>query len=340
MSCCSQSPEDAVGGGEGLGLTQVDLGVEGNINLATLAAGATIDGVVSVAGMSLMVDQQSTPSQNGLYQINAAAPATRLDGWTTAADFVPGRRVGITQGRYHTGRVYEVEDVVGTIGVDSINFDESFRPGHGGRDLYFYTDFIGSSSLACGLGGSFGGIQFNSQIAGTGAWGELRLRTSPAFTSSEVFAVPRIQTFAANTIGDYWFECECRIEDLPVAANDYIIRLGQNVFTFTDGIYFQFSIASANWRCITRAASVEENNDSGVAAVAGTTAPGPRFSYKVESDLSQVQFFINRTRVALNTLNIPGASAQEVGVKQIRVAADAEVGSRYDWMLLHGKRAV
>lgn len=69
-----------------------------------------------------------------------------------------------------------------------------------------------------------------------------------------------------------------------------------------DGIYFKYSDSiSANWQCVTRKASTSTVTNSGVAASASFQV----LEIRANSAGTSVDFYIDGTKVATNTTNIP-----------------------------------
>lgn len=335
-----------VGGGgaaTSTGITEVRAAGDGAVNIAALGPGSVIDGVTLAEGDLVLLDQDSVAATaGGVYVINNAAPATRVSDWDETADFVVGRLVSVKEGLYHEGRVYRLRDPVATLGVSDIRFSQVFDIGNG-DDIYNYTDFMGTSSAANGFGGSSGGLGFTTGGTQSGTWGQVTFTTDVGTASAQIFT-NSLQNYTPNSIGDLWLEQDARVEAFPTVADDYIFRFGQAnswfIATPSAGIYFSVSIASPNWRCITRDGGVEENNDSGIPVAAGGAGPGPRFSIRVAADRSFVDFFINRVRVSRNILNIPSAAGSSLanGMRMSRVAAADPRTCWVDWHLVHGKR--
>lgn len=95
----------------------------GNITLT--APGSTIDGVTMVAGDRMLLKDQSTPSQNGLYTFTGAATtATRTTDATSAADFVYGFQVFVREGTVNAATYWTFTQTAAlTIGTTALTFD-------------------------------------------------------------------------------------------------------------------------------------------------------------------------------------------------------------------------
>lgn len=143
----------ATGGGSGppygIGCRAASpLGV--NINVAS--PGATIDGVTMNAGDRVLLWQQTTPAQNGIYVWNGAAtPMTRasdMDDWSE----VPGRTVRVREGTSNEGAFYFCDAAVtGTIGTTAMTWTGDYRLGDAGN--YYGGD---SFTYARASSGGFG----------------------------------------------------------------------------------------------------------------------------------------------------------------------------------------
>lgn len=90
---------------------------------ATLSGAQTIDGVSLVAGDRVLVWQQTTASQNGIYEVAAGA-------WTRTSDFdavspvdeVNGASVSVREGTLYKGWIFVQFGTVTTLGTDAVNF--------------------------------------------------------------------------------------------------------------------------------------------------------------------------------------------------------------------------
>ena len=96
-----------------------------NVDIATLAPAATIDGVVLAQGDRVLLKDQAAPAQNGIYVIGAAAPATRAADADTTAEFPRGSTVAITAGTANTGKTYRNDAAANyVVGADPMPFVE------------------------------------------------------------------------------------------------------------------------------------------------------------------------------------------------------------------------
>lgn len=96
-----------------------------NISLATdLEAGDSIDGVTLVAGDRVLVKNQSTASQNGIYVAVASGAASRSADFDSLSpvDEVNKAYVAVQEGTANAGKLFVQYGAVATLGTDPINF--------------------------------------------------------------------------------------------------------------------------------------------------------------------------------------------------------------------------
>lgn len=90
-------------------------------NLNTASPGATIDGVTMVANDRVLLKDQSTASQNGVWVWSgAASPLTRASDADTNGELTPGTAVSVTEGTTNADKVFMIiSDAAITIGTTS-----------------------------------------------------------------------------------------------------------------------------------------------------------------------------------------------------------------------------
>lgn len=101
--------------------SKVDVRLASTANIASISGLLTIDGVTTVAGDRVLLKDQSTASQNGIYIVSAST-------WTRATDFdsatnnevVLGAEVWVSAGSTNIGKCYTLT-TTGTITVWSTN---------------------------------------------------------------------------------------------------------------------------------------------------------------------------------------------------------------------------
>ena len=97
-----------------------------NLSIATdLEAGDSIDGVVLTAGMRVLVKDQTTASENGIYVASASGAASRAVDFTTSDD-VAGFAVFVEQGTSSADQAYVVTNNTGsaTPGTSALVFSQ------------------------------------------------------------------------------------------------------------------------------------------------------------------------------------------------------------------------
>jgi len=96
-----------------------------NIDLSTdLEAGDVIDGVTLVAGDRVLVKNQSTTSQNGIYVASTSGAAVRASDYNTAGEIDPGDFFFVTGGTTYDNTGWVQTATVTTLGTDPIEFTQ------------------------------------------------------------------------------------------------------------------------------------------------------------------------------------------------------------------------
>ena len=95
-----------------------------NINLSTaLENGDTVGGVTLVTGDRILVKDQTTASENGIYVVQASGQALRALDFDTATEIDSGDFIFVTAGTYaNTGWVQTLKPA--TIGTDALSFSQ------------------------------------------------------------------------------------------------------------------------------------------------------------------------------------------------------------------------
>lgn len=118
-----------------------------NIDLSTaLEAGDVVDGVTLVAGDRVLVKNQDTASQNGIYVVQSSGAAVRATDFDAPAEVDGGDFIFVTNGTVsaNTGWV-QTSTGVATIGTDPI----------------YFTQFSGAGAYTAGAGLTQTGTQFD-----------------------------------------------------------------------------------------------------------------------------------------------------------------------------------
>lgn len=118
---------------------------------SAFANGSTVDGVVLATGDRILIKDQTTQTENGIYTVNASGAPTRATDADTGAE-LSGAAVFVTNGTSNSGQRF-VCNVTGTITVGSTNIT--------------FVAFGGGSAYTAGNGLTLAGNDFNVG-AGTG----------------------------------------------------------------------------------------------------------------------------------------------------------------------------
>lgn len=136
-------------------------------NISSLSGFITVDGITVAAGDRVLVKDQSTASQNGIYVVAASAwsRATDADAWSE----LPGAFAFVEKGTINgdTGWVCTV-DAGGTLGTSAVSFVQfsgagAYLPGNG-LDLSGNTFSVKLDGSSLSISGS--GLRLNSSYAG------------------------------------------------------------------------------------------------------------------------------------------------------------------------------
>jgi len=93
--------------------------------LATsFANGSTIDGVAITTGDRILIKDQASALENGIYTVNASGAPTRATDFDSLSpiDEINGSYVAVQEGTANTGKSFVQQGTVATLGTDAINF--------------------------------------------------------------------------------------------------------------------------------------------------------------------------------------------------------------------------
>lgn len=94
-----------------------------NINLASMPN--AVDATVMTTGDLFLAKDQTAPAENGVYTYNGAgSAATRHADWDTAAEFLLGRGVTVTDGTVNGNTFWANQAVVATLGTTAVTFSQ------------------------------------------------------------------------------------------------------------------------------------------------------------------------------------------------------------------------
>jgi hypothetical protein len=126
--------------------------VAANIDLSTdLEAGDVIDGVTLAEGNRVLVNGQSTQSQNGIYVVQASGAAVRATDFDTALEVKSGDFIFVSAGTNYANTGWVQTLTPATIGSDPISF----------------TQFSGAGTYTAGAGLTLNGSVFSADVTPT-----------------------------------------------------------------------------------------------------------------------------------------------------------------------------
>lgn len=126
--------------------------VASNIDLSTaLEAGDVIDGITLVAGDRVLVNGQSTQSQNGIYVVQATGAAVRATDFDTPTEVASGDFIFVSSGTLYGNTGWVQTNSPATIGTDAISF----------------TQFSGAGTYTAGAGLTLSGTVFSADVTPT-----------------------------------------------------------------------------------------------------------------------------------------------------------------------------
>ena len=147
-----------------------------NINLSTAVAnGSTLDGVTLSTGDRILVKNQTTASQNGIYIVAATGAPSRASDFDTPEEIHGGDFVFVKGGTVYDNTGWVQTATVNTVGTDSIEF----------------TQFSGAGTFLAGNGLTLTGSTFSADL------GVLAPKDSPTFTGT-VYGVTKTMVGLQN----------------------------------------------------------------------------------------------------------------------------------------------
>lgn len=134
------------------------------------ANGQSIDGVTLATGDRILLKDQTTASENGLYIVNASGAPTRAVDADTGGELAPGTSVTVTAGTVNGDKVFMiVSDAAITIGTTAQTWGQLGGGGTsytGGNGINVAGSVISAVAAASGgISVVAGGIQLDSSIA-------------------------------------------------------------------------------------------------------------------------------------------------------------------------------
>ena len=142
-----------------------------NVDLSTdLEAGDVIDGVTLVAGDRVLVKNQSTTSQNGIYVASTSGAAVRASDYNTAAEIDAGDFFFVSGGTVNDSTGFVQVNTITTLGTDPIVFEQ----------------FSGAGTFVAGNGLTLTGNSFSINTAVTVDVNTAQTLTNKTLTSPVV----------------------------------------------------------------------------------------------------------------------------------------------------------
>lgn len=143
-----QSTSDAVTGNDLVRFSQITGLVDGLFPKAAVVAatttagtlsssfadGSTIDGVTLATGDRILIKDQASPAENGIYVVNASGAPTRAADYDTAAE-IPGSYTVAENGTDNQGVLFVTTSSPTTIGTDPIVFVARAVQSYSGGDM-------------------------------------------------------------------------------------------------------------------------------------------------------------------------------------------------------------
>ena len=177
-----------------------------NVNLANaLENGDVLDGITLATGNRILVKNQTTQSENGIYVVQASGQPTRATDFDTAAEVDSGDFVFVYSGTVNASTGWVQTNRPATIGTDAINF----------------TQFSGAGTYLAGNGLTLTGNSFSINTAVTVDLNTTQTLTNKTLTSPTL-TTPALGTPTSATLTN--------ATGLPVSTG--IDGLGTGVATF------------------------------------------------------------------------------------------------------------
>jgi hypothetical protein len=155
-----------------------------NITLASdVENGDTLDGVTLATGDRILVKNQSTASENGIYVVAASGAPSRAADFDTPAEIDGSDFVFVTGGTVNDNTGWVQTNTVGTVGTDAIAFSQ----------------FSGAGTYTAGTGLTLAGNQFSINTATTVDLSTAQTLTNKTLTSPKVNLGINAQTGTSYT---------------------------------------------------------------------------------------------------------------------------------------------
>lgn len=270
----------------------------------TLSGAQTIDGVSVIAGDRVLVKDQSTGSQNGIY-VCASGAWSRATDADANAEVTAGMFTFVSEGTTNadSGWVLTTDDPI-TLGTTSLSF----------------TQFSGAGSIIAGAGLTKSGNTLNVG-AGTGitvnaddiAIGDAELLAIAGLTSA-ADKLPYFTGSGAAALADFTAAGRALVDDANAAAQRTTLGLGSAALNATGDFQAADSELSAIAGLVSAADTLPYFTGAGAAALAAFTAAGRAL-------IDDADASAQRTTLGLGAAAVAGVdnSTVEINAGNIRV---------------------
>jgi hypothetical protein len=120
-----------------------------NINIATdTLVGDVIDGFTLASGQRILIKNQTSAKDNGIYVVNASGPATRAPDYNTNEQIFPGGQIYVLFGDTNTDTIWALNSYNFDLGTDPLNFIFVGPEATANFGLVFETDESGSRFIS------------------------------------------------------------------------------------------------------------------------------------------------------------------------------------------------
>jgi len=222
--------------GEGLHIhASVVAATTANITLATdVENGDVLDGVTLATGNRILVKNQSTASQNGIYVVAASGAPSRAADFDSPAEIDGGDFVFVTGGTTNDNKGFVQVNTVGTVGTDPIEF----------------TQFSGAGTFVAGNGLTLTDNSFGINTSITADLSTAQTLTNKTLTSAKINLGINAQTGTTYTFvlaDDGKFVTASNADPItvtippisshayPIGAQLNIVQKGAGQVTFAQG---------------------------------------------------------------------------------------------------------
>lgn len=308
---------------------------------ATLTADANgalgaIDTITTAAGDFILVKNQATAYENGLYEVTTLGTAgtpfvlTRAAHADHATDYANGVAVMVARGRVNKRRLLIAQDTV-TMGTTAITFRAPARAEATPSDVFlsaqrgekrYWTDCEElETAVPINTAQRMIGTPFSLQTSGAASgvsqvgsadstYGALQFDTG---TTTAGRAIIRAGGFTHTFTATDRVRVGARLKTATVSdgTDTFTIRVGfvtASLFTAgtapANGLYFEAPADGSNWDCIAMASSTPTTTDSGVAV----STSYQQLAIWYDEIAGSAYFYINEALVATISSGFPSAA--------------------------------